>query len=344
MTTFWIAAIALTLVASAFLLTPVWTSRREAGRSMLGVVVAAAVFPAAVAIYLGVNSFDPNVEQVASGEDMAMVRQLADRLVENPEDVDGWALLGRSYAALGEYGLARQAFTEAYTRSEAPDAALKLSLGEAMILTEPSTARADAGDLIEQVLAAQPANQRALWWGGLVAVERNEPESARRRWTALLASNPPPDITRLLEQQLSMLPPPGGAGAEATADTGDGGPAPAAGPTLTLNVAVADGMPVYELTPGSRVFLFARAAGGGPPIVSRFVGPDELPGTFTLSDADAMLAGRSLGAFPELTVVARLSMSGNAIEQPGDLFGETVYTAGGETTLTLTIDEIVQPQ
>jgi cytochrome c-type biogenesis protein CcmH len=96
-----------------------------------------------------------------------------------------------------------------------------------------------------------------------------------------------------------------------------------------------------ELGPASYVFLFARAPGGGPPIAGRRLAVGELPGRFTLSDADAIIAGRSLAAFSELTLVARISVSGDPIEQPGDLFAEAIVDPATAVNVGLVIDRVV---
>lgn len=343
MTGFWLTAALLTAVGIGFLLVPLWREKLRSGRwSASGLVATAAVVPAAVGLYFAVSTYDTQAPPGASPAEAAMVRQLADRLVENPDNPEGWRLLARSYMVLGEYRLARDAFLEAFERTSEPDDELKLGLGEAMIYTDASTVRGQAGDLIEEVLASEPTNQRALWWGGVVAAERGDAELARDRWTTLLAFNPPPDVSDLLRRQLAALPP-GAAGAAPPGSraASDAAPAAGGGPKLTLDIAIADDMPVDSLGADSYLFVFARAPGGGPPIAGARYPVDSLPGTFTLSDANAIIAGRSLAAFPELTVVARISVNGDPIEQPGDLYAEASVEPGKTETVDLLIDRIV---
>lgn len=341
---FWIGAGLLAALALAFLVVPLWREKSRSGHwSASGLVTALAVVPVAVALYLGVSTYSSDVPGGASREEVALVNQLAERLVENPDDVQGWRLLGRSYMVLGEYRLARDAFTQAWDRTSNPDSELKLSLAEALIYTEPASIGAQAGDLVEDALAAGPASQRALWWGGVVAVERGQLDAARERWSRLLASNPPAEVTQVVQAQLAQLP--GGAGAAAAPQvTAPVAATATAGPTLTLDVEIADGMPVESLGPNSYLFVFARAPGGGPPIAGARHAVDALPGTFTLSDADAIIAGRSLAAFPELTLVARISVNGDPIEQPGDLYAEARIAPGETERVALVIDRIVQAQ
>lgn len=334
MTTFWFAAALLCLGAVAILILPLWRHQRLQGRwSASGVAAAILVAPIAAGVYSLVTTYDESAAVPAATRDLAIVRQLAERLQESPDDVEGWQLLGQSFLALGEYGRARQAFSEAWQRTSTPSTALKLGLGEALIWTDPTSIAAQGGDLIEEVLVAEPANQRALWWGGLVAAERGQPAAARSRWSTLLSFNPPPEVAILIQQQMARLPG-SGEGAATVAST-------AAGPVLTLDVSVGADMPLDVLGPDSYVFIFARAPGGGPPIAGVRHPVEALPGTFTLSDSDAIIAGRSLAAFAELAVVARISVSGDPIEQPGDLYAEATYTSGNADPIVLSIDRIV---
>ena len=67
-----------------------------------------------------------------------------------------------------------------------------------------------------------------------------------------------------------------------------------------------------------------------------------IPGEFVLSDAQAMIPGRSLADIPMLNVVARLSASGQPTEQSGDLFGEIEFAPSGNTgSAELVINQIV---
>jgi cytochrome c-type biogenesis protein CcmH len=67
-----------------------------------------------------------------------------------------------------------------------------------------------------------------------------------------------------------------------------------------------------------------------------------VPGEFSLSDADSMIQGRSLGAYSEITVVARLSVSGQPTAQPGDWQAEAIVRPSDTATVALVIDQVVQ--
>jgi cytochrome c-type biogenesis protein CcmH len=261
-----------------------------------------------------------------------MVVQLAAKLVADPNDVAGWRLLGRSYMVLGEYRLGRQAYIEAWNRTPTPDNELKLALAEALIFSEPSSINGDGARLIEEVLREEPDNQGALWFGGLVAMELGEADLARARLTRFLELNPPSEIADTVRRMIAQIP--GGSSAPEEA-----GAAP--GLTLELDIRVADTVSLASVGPAAALFIFARVPGERAPVAVIREAVSALPGTFTLSDTNVMIAGRSLTAFPELSLVARVSQSGQPTEQPGDLYAEATYRQGDDNQVVLLIDKVV---
>jgi cytochrome c-type biogenesis protein CcmH len=98
-----------------------------------------------------------------------------------------------------------------------------------------------------------------------------------------------------------------------------------------------------KVAPGDTLFIFARAAEGPRmPLAILKRQASELPLKFTLDDSSAMSKEMTLSKAPQVTVQARISRSGNAMPQPGDLLGQVGPVAPGATGLTITIDS-VQP-
>ena len=342
MTTLYIVAALLCALAIGILLWPLLRQRRVSGRwSVLGVAVTFGIVPVAFALYVYVSTWDPEGQQRAS-EGQRLVDELASRLERTPEDVTGWVLLCRSYVALGDYDRAARACREAWSRTPQPDDDLKLTFAEAQILSDRSSLGGDAGRLVEEVLASQPANPKALWYGGLAAFEQGREDDVKARWSRLLAMNPPPEIAKMLRTQLAAL---GAAPAEGSV-AGAGGPSserPPSGPTVQLDVSLAGGLSIQQLPPSAALFILARAPGGGPPLAVIRKPPSAVPGQFTLSDANSMIPGRSLADFEEVTLIARLSKTGQPGEQPGDWYAQTSYRPKeGKGTVALVIDQVVQ--
>jgi cytochrome c-type biogenesis protein CcmH len=338
-TAFWVVVAVLCLVAVAILVLPLWRQRQRSGRwSALGLGAALAIVPVAVGLYSQISSWDPDAAEQAS-EGARLVAALAERLRETPDDVEGWRLLARSYMALGQYEQARNAYRETWLRTPAPDNELKLSFAEALILTDRATLGGDAGRLVEDVLAAEPRNPKALWYGGLVALEVGRQDDVRARWSRLLELNPPDELRAVLSTQLAALAGPA-AGAGAPGRGASGGAA--GGPSLRLSVRLGEGRSLGELGPAAQLFIFARAPGGGPPLAVIREPATALPGEFTLSDANSMIPGRSLADFEELNLVARLSRTGQPTEQAGDWYAQAVVRPTDGAAVELVIDQVVQ--
>ena len=345
MTVFWITAGALSLGALSFVLVPAWQARQRSGQwSMLSTSVAAALVPLSVGVYLAISTWNGERADPAQLPPITeLVAGLEVRLRDNPDDVLGWRLLGQSYITLGRYPEARQALREAWARTPMPDNDLRLALGEAEVMADRRALGGAAGQLFEEVLASEPSDPRALWWGGLAALDTARPDLARERWTRLLALGPPDDVAAILREQLSTLggdvTEPGGAQDRAHVAQADS----PAGLELRLRVALAEDLSAEGLGPGAALFIFARSPQGGPPLAVIRRSASAVPGEFALSDADAMLPGTSLADFEALTLVARLSASGQPTASPGDLFGERVYRPSEDgDVIDLVIDQIAE--
>jgi len=336
---FWLGATSLLVAALGFVLAPAIVRHGTLRRvPRTNVIAAVLLVPFALGLYGYVTTWsdDPraNTELPAVAD---MVAGLAERLATNPNDPDGWRLLGQSYLALGRYTEARDALRQAWQRTPMPDDELRIARGEAEALADRTSLAGEAGALFDEVLRHNPANQKALWYGGLAALMSERPELARERWSALLALDPPEEVAQVLRQQVEAL---GGAVAPQAAATPAA--APAAQASVRLLISVADDLNTGDLADAS-LFIFARGPGGGPPIAVQRRAASELPGDFRLSDANAMIAGQSIANYETISIVARISRSGQPIEQPGDLYGQIDYRPGQDLeTQPLLIDRVVE--
>ncbi len=356
-TIFWSLAAVMALIA----VVPIFRVMRAGGSMAIPAVVAAAVVAVSVGTYLYLNEHSFEELAAASGAhspgDQRMIESLAARLERDPEDIEGWKFLGRSYRAQGQYRKAAEAFEQAYEREGDDDPMLMLDLGEALIFADNAAIDGRAGQLFENALAVAPANSRALWYAGLAAARRGERLLAADRWEAILSLSPPPDVRQILETNIAQLRGEMDSGVpadEAVAAVSDSPGAASSGPTdeTTPPVAAEPGTVPLEvrLSPelagaapsGATLFIFARTPGvGGPPIAVIRRSAGELPLSLSLSDANAMMAGRKLSTEEELLLVARVSKSGTPAASAGDLFGELIYRMDSGQTAELIIDQVV---
>ncbi len=345
MTQFWWIAALLCAVAVGVVVLPLWRVKLRGGHWSpvgIGMAVAIAIVPVAFALYKHVSNWDSAVAE-RTNEGARLVAALAARLQQTPDDLDGWRLLANSYMALGRYEEGLAAYEQLWKRTLQPDNELKVAYAESQILTDRGTLTGDAGKLIEEALAAEPRNPKALWYGGLVALELGREDLVRVRWTSLLALNPPEQVADVVRTQLAAIgASAAGGGAQASGSQGGAQAAEATGPTIKLNVTLGAGRSAQQLGPNAQLFIFARAPEGGPPLAAVRRPASAVPGEFTLSAANSMIPGRTIANYPEVTVVARLSASGQPTEQPGDLFAQAVVRPAEGAAVALVIDQVVQ--
>ena len=331
--TLWTFAALFCGVAILILFVPQWLHRKRAGRWSIPGVSASLLLPLlAIPLYLLVSNWDPALAERVSREN-ALLEQVEQHLQRNPGDTEGWRLLAASYMQLGRYVEASAAYERLWALTPQPDDDLKIAYAEAQILADRSSLTGEAGRLIEEVLASRPNDPKALWYGGHVALELGRVDDVRARWSRLLTMNIPDEVTRVVRLQLAELD---GAAAQ------DSQPPAPIGPEIKLSVTLGEGRAVAALGPSAQLFIMALAPEGGPPLAVIRRPPSAVPGEFSLSDANSMIQGRSLAAYPEVTVVARLSRSGQPVAQPGDWFAQTVVRPSEAPTVALVIDQVVQ--
>ena len=280
----------------------------------------------------------------------AMVDKLAERLKSTPDDAEGWSMLARSYAVLGRFGEAVPAY--AHAAELLPNDARVLSdYAAAVAATQGTVNNPQSSALIERALKADPKQAKALALAGSAAFDRGEYPVAIAYWQKIVDGLPPgseltPRVQAMIGEARAKLGP-GGATSErpsamAKAETA---PSPAAPPapgtsvsgTVTLDPALA-----AKVAPTDSVFVFARAASGSRmPLAVKRAQVKDLPLSFTLDDSMAMAPGMTLSSAAQLTVGARISKTGTAIAQPGDLGGEMTGVAPGAKNLAIRIGTVV---
>jgi cytochrome c-type biogenesis protein CcmH len=296
--------------------------------------VVAALPVAAFVIYFAVSNWDwnalPQAPALSSRDIHQAVAQLQARLKEHPEEIEGWKLLGRSAIVLGEIPLAHAAFGEAYTRTQGHDADAVVGYAESMVLLDERAIDGDAAPLFERALELAPDNPRALWYGGVAAYRRGNMALAQQRWVKLQNYDLPADLRQVLNERLAEL---GQSGGSAVAR-------PGSAEAINIAIGIEPGLRT-RIPPNAMLFVIARRGTGGPPLAVQRHPVGSWPVQIRLSDADAMMPGVSLAAAGPVTLIARISASGQPIAASGDLFGEVGYDFTSAHPANITIDRIV---
>jgi cytochrome c-type biogenesis protein CcmH len=337
MTAFVILAIVLSLAVLLAVLWPLWRDARTlvlAGVATLGI--------ATFALYRVVGTPAALEPQAATPMPATLdeaVTQLEAELKKQPNEPEGWRLLGKSYAALQRFDDAQKAF----------ERAVQLLPTDADLLVEAAQARlfnnadrkldAQAIALLDKAIAINPDHQRALWFVGLAQRQEGKYAEAAKTWEPLLAKVDP-NTAATLRTQIN----------EARAEAGlpplaDATPAPAADTApalLTVTVALAPALK-DKLAPGDTLFVFARQIGGPPmPVAAKRLPVSAFPVTVPLSDGDSPMPTLKLSQLPQVQLVARIAKGNGPTAQSGDLEA-TAVTADVKAgnTYTLTIDRVV---
>ncbi len=330
----------------------------------LAFALAVALGLGAVGLYAKLNTFpwdnplsaEPmpagHGEAGAAGSMSEVTASLEARLARDPNDREGWRMLGRTYLVSGNAAKAAESYEKANALAPQKDIDLQLDLAEALVLMDDPAVQPRARAIIDDALVADANNQKALWYQGVIAVRAGDNETAKRNWTKLLEGNPPPEIRDVITAQLKELGVEVAAGAPMAASAGGMGAGPmsggmagggaATGRTIRISVKV-DPALAGNLKPGTTLFVAAREPGiPGPPIAAKRISTDDLPAVVVLSDADTMIAGRDLSSVNDVEIVARVEYGGTAITGSGALIGRAVQKKGGSENLDVVINQ-VQP-
>lgn len=335
MTTFVILSIVL---SAAVLLAVLWPLWRDARGLVLGGVAALGI--ATFALYRVVGTpaaLSPQATATMPTTLDDAVTQLEAELAKQPNEPEGWRLLGKSYAALQRYDDAQKAF----------ERAVQLLPTDADLLVETAQARlfnnaerkldAQSMALLDKAIAINPDHQRALWFLGLAQRQEGKHAEAAKTWEPLLAKVDP-NTAATLRTQIN----------EARADAGlpplaDTAPVTDAAPALlTVTVELAPALK-DKLAPGDTLFVFARQMGGPPmPVAARRLPVDTFPVTVPLGDGDSPMPTLKLSQLPQVQLVARIAKGSGPAAQTGDLEAAAVTAdVKAGNSYTLTIDRVV---
>lgn len=307
-----------------------------------------------------------------------LAKDLAERMAKDPENLEGWLMLGRTYFAIGQAPKALKAVEQAYRL--APDqTSVLIAYAEAIAANNGNRLEGRPAELIRTVLAKEPGNSYARWLDGMLAHQQGRYAEAAQTWQGILNEMDPDSeeagqmrqmiaeaqgragaqsadlgpesgsTTQNSDPEATPTPPKSSPTTQGTAQTEgvqDASPraAPGADPGGTsIQVAVSlDPALSDQTTAADTVFVYARAAAGPPmPLAVQRYRVSDLPVSVTLDDSMAMMPAMRLSAFPQIVVGARISKDDQATPQPGDLEGQIGPIITTENPkVSVTIDQV----
>ena len=318
------------------------------------VPVAAAVLyvllgnPAAVNAPPGPAARAEQADAITDPQIVAMIDRLAEKMKANPEDPKGWMLLARSYFKMGRYDDSVAAFAEAAKRM--PESAeLLADQAEAIAMTQGQRLAGRPATLLARALVLSPDDPKTLAMSGAVAAERGDIDGAIKLYRRLKTLVPPnSEDAQQVDQVLAELetirksaPVQVGA-ATAPKNGAPSAVAPGAATTGVSGRVEIDPKLAAKVAPGDTLFIFARNPEGSRMPLAILKGTaSELPKSFKLTDANAMSPSQTISQAKSVVVEARISKSGNATPQSGDLRGVTAPMAPGADNVRIVIDQVV---
>lgn len=340
---------------------------QEENSRWIPVVIAVLLPVAAVGIYLKLGSPEAAVTAPASGAaavargslqpesphgmSFDQIRDSADKLAQrmqaNPGDGEGWAMLARSWNVLGRYQEAASAYEKAVSLLP-PDAQLLADYADALAMSQGQKLDGKPLEIIRRALKANPANLKALALAGTAAFERKDYKEAVGYWEKVFQTAPADsEFARSLQGSLeeARARAEGRLSVAALPDIMPSRPAPGGaavgGASITGNVKLAPQL-VARVKPDDTVFIFARAEKGPRmPLAIVSYKASELPLRFSLDDSSAMSPDMKLSGATSVNVVARISRSGNATAQSGDLEGAAGPVKPGSQGIQVSIENVV---
>jgi len=321
-------------------------SEKTRGKWM-AIVVLLAIPATSVSLYLVYGEYrvveNPQLafaapqQQAAAAPQMSleeMTVAIKQRLKDNPEDAEGWFMLGRTMMARQQYDQAVTAFQRSNDLL-ANEPGILFALADALAMQNNGNLLGEPEQLVQRGLKLAPRFPNGLWLAGMAAEQRQDYKAAHRYWSLLLPL--------IADNQASSSEV---RGLLATLEERD--------PELVKTMASAGGASIKLLvdisaelkakaSPDTPVFVYAKAMQGPPmPLAVRKLQLGDLPVSLTLSDDDAMMPSMKLSSFDQVIVGARVSSSGNPVAQSGDFYTEreAVDSSNPPAQINLTIDQI----
>lgn len=277
------------------------------------------------------------------------VRKLQDHLQANPDDVEGRVMLARSYYFLKQYRAASDAFARAVTLTGEQDANLLADYADALAMANGRNMAGQPYEIVKKALQVEPTHQKSLWLAATATYQAQDYKTTLQYWEKLIQQFPPGSENYVQMQrniaevqQLLGMPVDPQVAASLTSEASASEQPAKSGAASVSGIVQLDPSLQSKVSPTDTLFVFARAVSGPRmplAIVRKQV--SDLPLTFTLDDSSAMNPAMRISNFPQVVVGARISKSGNAMPQSGDLSGSTDPVAVGSSGLQITINNAV---
>ena len=283
-----------------------------------------------------------NTAEVTPEKLTEMATALMRRLQDEPNSVEGWVMLGRVQRARGQFAEADEALRKALNLSQ--DDNLAIERAEVLAQKNGGDFAGEPWAIIQRVLTADPHHLNALFLAGSASYSEQNFRSALRFWErareVVPADSPDaPELDRAIAEARDKMGLPSSPPRAADASTTSAASAQTRiSGRVSLIKELAD-----KAAPTDTVFVYATAVSGSRmPVAIVRTTVANLPFDFVLDDSTSMNPSAKLSSLAEVTVRVRISKSGQAMAQPGDLGVSVSPVKLGSSGLNLMVREALQ--
>jgi cytochrome c-type biogenesis protein CcmH len=307
-------------------------------KTMVGIGIALPLVAGAFYLMIGSPaSMSPGgAHEMADPKELErMVVALAEKLEKEPDNPKGWSMLARSYKVMGRSVEAEKAFERAGSFID-DDASMLAAYADVVATNAGGSLAGKPTVLIQKALKADPDHPMALWLSGTADLEAKKYGQALQTWERLAAMLPPgSEDARMLEGAINDVRVRSGLAAKAPSTA----VAAAAGGNVSGTVEL-DPALKGKAGPNDTVMVVARLPGTRMPLAAVRLRASELPVKFVLDDSQSMNPQSPLSAATEVEVEARISKSGMAKAESGDLISAAQTVKVGTAGIALRVAQV----
>ena len=303
-------------------------------KTIIGICLFVAILSAGFYFYLGdaAQIAQKSTEKPMTQESVEkMVEEFAAKMDKEPDNLKGWAMLARSYRILGRNAEAANAYARAGAFVDS-DPQLLADYADVLAANANGNFAGKPQQLINKALAQDPNNLLALWLSGTAAFNAQNYKAAVQSWEKLAKQLPAEsDEARAIAASIAEARSKGGlapASAPVISDQGVSGQVEIA-PELKSKIKAGDVLMVIARKPGERM-----------PVAVLKTPVTAFPINFVLNDALAMSPNALISQMPEVSVEVRISKTGMAMPEAGDLISLSQTIKVGTTNARLIIEQI----
>ena len=303
-------------------------------KTIIGICLFVVLLSAGFYFYLGdaPRIAEKNAEQPMTQESLEkMITEFAAKMEKEPDNLKGWAMLARSYRILGRNAEAANAYARAGSFVDS-DPQLLADYADVLAANANGNFAGKPQQLINKALTLDPNNLLALWLSGTAAFNAQNYKAAVQSWEKLAKQLPPEtDEARAIAASI-------------TEARNKGGLSPSAAPVISNQgvsgqVGIASALQ-SKIKAGDVLMVIARKPGERMPVAVLKTAVTAFPISFVLNDSLAMSPNALISQLPEVSVEVRISKTGMAMPESGDLISAPQTIKVGTTNARLLIDQI----